>query len=227
MASKPFVMVLSLAGDTLFKDTHAHLLQALRTRAHLTTSLTAPDALHHLTKSDLAAVLVTDCQISDSEMPFKEVLTKLVEYARSGRPVVIGGTFSSFMRFPDFAVFFGAAWGVQWKCSAYTKDEFSYSPAVNALFKDDARLPASLPYMKGVYLTGFEPGDAVYHPRVYKDSDEEDPDDDEPNVRPTIREQPAESPIVYTRLGKGYLGYVGFVNGEEELTDVVLAMLRL
>src|SRR5580658_9537544 len=107
MASKPFVMILSLAGDTLFANIHAHLLQALRTRAHVTTSVTAEDALQHLNTSDLAAVLVADCYIS--ETPFQSVLTKLVEYAKSGRPVVIGGTFSSFMLWPQFPTFFGTA----------------------------------------------------------------------------------------------------------------------
>jgi hypothetical protein len=227
MASKPFVMVLSLAGDNLFADTNTHLLQALRIRAHVTISLTASDALQHLHTSDLAAVLVTDCQINDSETPFEEeeVLTELIEYARSGRPVVIGGTFSAWMRFPDFAEFFGENWGVQWTFSTSTRNEFSYNPAANNLFKDEAKLPPSLPRMKGVQLTGFKPGDAVYLTKVDEDEDEDGPD--EPNVSKTTREKPAESPIVYTRLGKGYLGYVGFSNGEKELTDVVLAMLRL
>jgi hypothetical protein len=222
MASKPFVMILSLAGDTLFANIHAHLLQALRTRAHVTTSVTAEaaeDALQHLNTSDLAAVLVADCYIS--ETPFQSVLTKLVEYAKSGRPV--GGTFSSFMLWPQFPTFFGTAWGVQWKSGSYTKNEFSYNPAANPLFTDDARLPPSLPYMKGLYLTGFKPEDAVYFPKVW---DDDDPDD-EPDTSATKREELAESPIVYTRLGKGYLGYVGFINGEKEITDVVLAMLRL
>jgi hypothetical protein len=225
MASKPLVMLLSLAGDTVFADNHGHFLQALRTKAHVTTALTAADAFQHLSTSDLAAVLVTDCKIS--EPGFKQILDQLVEYTKSGRPVVIGGTFSSFMLFPDFLTFFGTAWGVQWESSSHTKDEFSYNPAANSLFKDDARLPPSLPYMKGVYLTGFKPEDAVYIPVVYEDEDEDEDSDEAPNVSPTKPERPAESPVVYTRIGKGYLGYVGFVNGEAVLTDVVLAMLRL
>jgi hypothetical protein len=69
------------------------------------------------------------------------------------------------MRFPDFAVFFGEKWGVEWTFSMCTSDEFSYNAAANNLFKDEARLPPSLPRIKGVHLTGFKAGDALYLPR--------------------------------------------------------------
>lgn len=36
-----------------------------------------------------------------------------------------------------------------------------------------------------------------------------------------------EAPVVYTRVGRGYLGYIGDVNGEEESTNVILSMLGL
>jgi hypothetical protein len=128
------------------------------------------------------------------------------------------------MHFPDFAVFFGEKWGVEWTFLMCTSDEFSYNAAANNLFKDKARLPLSLPCIKGVYLMGFKAGDAICLPW---DKDEGKNGPDQLNISKTKHEQPAESPIVYTCLGKGYLGYVGFSNGAKELTDVILAMLSL
>ena len=116
----------------------------------------------------------------------------------------------------DFSVFFGE-WGFPWKSCAFTSTELSYNTAVNALFKDDSRLPPSLPPLPGKYLTGVELGHAVYLTKV-------DETAQEPNVSPAT---PGASPIVHTRIGKGYMGYVGFANGEEKVIDIVLAMLRL
>lgn len=217
-------MLLSLSGrDTTFSKCYGHLLQALRVKAHVTNVFTAEDALQHLDTSDLAAVLVTDSEISEKR--YRNVLTKLVDYTKSGRPVVFGGTFGATMLFPEFPKFFGS-WGVQWKAAAYTKDEFAYNPAVNSLFKEDSRLPPSLPYMKGVYLMDFGQENAVYLQHIERD-DAEDDADDEFTASSNHRKQPIKSPVVYARVGKGWLGYIGFVNAEEVETDVVLAMLRL
>jgi hypothetical protein len=221
MASKPFVMILALAGDTIFADSQAYLwlLQAIHAKAHITTASTEADALQHLKTSDLAAVLATDCQIAGSPL----VLTALIEYAKSGRPVVFGCSFGSYLPPSDFPIFFGD-WGVHWKSGSFTGEGLSYNTAVNALFKDDARLSPSLPPMPGQYLTGFELGDAVY---LKKLDENEDGPHNESNISPTTREQPAESPIVYTRMGKGYMGYVAFANGEQKVIEIIVAMLRL
>jgi hypothetical protein len=36
-----------------------------------------------------------------------------------------------------------------------------------------------------------------------------------------------QSPAVYAPIGKGYLGYLGDVNGEDEAANIILAMLGL
>ena len=40
-------------------------------------------------------------------------------------------------------------------------------------------------------------------------------------------EDKAEAPVVFSKVGEGFLGYTGDVNAEEETTVVVLAMLGL
>ena len=52
-------------------------------------------------------------------------------------------------------------------------------------------------------------------------------DDDDFDVLTKPATPGFESPVLRTRVGNEYLGYVGDVNGEEESTNVVLALLDL
>jgi hypothetical protein len=113
----------------------------------------------------------------------------------------------------DFPIFFGD-WGIPWKSGSFTGEGISYNTVVNALFKDDTRVPPSMSPI----------GHAVY---LKKLDENEDGPHNEPNISPTTCEQPTESPIVYTHMGKGYMGYVGFANGEQKVIEIIVAMLRL
>jgi hypothetical protein len=57
-------------------------------------------------------------------------------------------------------------------------------------------------------------GHAVYLKKL--DENEVGPHN-ESNVSPTTHEQP-----VYTHIGKGYMGYVGFANGEQKVIETPL-----
>lgn len=206
MALKPVVLLISLAGDYLFAEIHEHCLETLYNKAHVIQALNSSAAIEHLTASDPAGILVTDAHITYQEN--REVLAKVVEYAKSGKPVVIGGTFSAFMPADEMANFFNNTWGLPWSSTSYTRASLSYNPAVTSLFEHEAQLPNSID-AKSLYLKGFTLNAAVYLPG------------EDSHVSST------ESPILYTRIGEGYLGYIGDIDGESEVTDVVLAMLRI
>jgi hypothetical protein len=69
--------------------------------------------------------------------------------------------------------------------------------------------------MKVVHVQGAKPEDAVYTPT-----------EDSRTASLVFAPSLSETPVTYTRVGSGFLGYIGDVNAEEETTGVSLAMLR-
>ena len=76
--------------------------------------------------------------------------------------------------------------------------------------------------IKAVHLRGVKAEDVLY-----ATPKEEDEDDKESMAFPSLVVDLPSVPIAYTRIGDGFLGFVGDVNTEEESASVILAMLRL
>lgn len=121
------------------------------------------------------------------------------------------------MRPNEFESFF-EKWGLGWKMGDYHRTTFVLNPNPSSL-RPSTPLPASYS-MKAVHLKSINSTDAIYVPTPHS------------RVQslvfaPTKVTNLEEAPVVYTKIGSGYLGYVGDVNAEEETTSVVLGMLRL
>jgi len=215
-ASKPFVLLLSLQHETFFAEIHEHLVTALTAKAKRTQAFDAATAVTHLASPRLTGVLVTDPGIVEPQ--YTAVVSKLVELVKSGGSVVIGGLFSSFVHWNDMDTFFKSAWGLKWTGGPYHRTTFSLNQS-HDLAKRNPSLEKSYS-MKALHLAGVEMGDGVYFPT------------DESRIEsmvlpPDPVRNLSESSAVQTRIGKGYLGYIGDVNGEVASTNVVLAMLGL
>ncbi|KAF5386644.1 hypothetical protein D9615_002037 [Tricholomella constricta] len=215
--SKRFVMLLSLENEDFFATTHAHCLSALRDKLETKQALTAASALSMLNSAGLAGVFVTDAGIVQSENA--HVLSRLVEYVKSGGSVVVGGFFSTFVNGLQMNAFFKNSWGLTWKGGSYHRTTFSLNASHELVAKNPAVLAASYS-MKALHLGGISPTDAVYLPsdnarlqsRVF-------------NAVPITDH--SESPVVQRRIGDGHFGYIGDVNAEKDTTNVLLAMLGL
>lgn len=194
------VMLLSLDNQDFFEKIHEHLLTALRSKARVSQVLTKTQALKELSSPDLTAVLITDPGISERKNA--EVLTQLVAFVKSGGAVVIGGLFSSFITPPNMDKFFLQGWGLPWKMGDYNRSNFNLNHSSHVRFQDAL---ASTYSMKAVYLKGTSPDQRVYE-----------------------RADPyPQAPVVYRKIEKGSLGYIGDVNAETDSTAVVLSMLGL
>ena len=73
--------------------------------------------------------------------------------------------------------------------------------------------------MKAVHLEGVKAEDVGYKPT--------DGSRVESHVFQPFPVDLSNAPVAYTRIGDGFLGYIGDVNAEKESTGVILAMLRL
>ncbi|KAG6827821.1 hypothetical protein H0H92_010337 [Tricholoma furcatifolium] len=196
-----YVLLLALDGDVT-EDYKLPTISALEAETVVKKALTTNNALVHLASPKLKAVFVADAAIAHSSNA--RVLTKLVEYARGGGSVVIGGSFSSWINPAEMGDFF-KAWGLNWKRGSYHRADFTLNTSHNVVKKSSLPLPDSYS-MKALQVQGFEPSGAIY------------------------RETGAsalESPVVQSLVGKGRVGYIGDVNWEGGSIALLLAMLGL
>ena len=215
-ASSPQVLLISFDYADSFNRIHAHFLAALRSRADVIQAQTSDTALQTLSRPKLAAVYVTDPGIV--ERKHAKVLTKLIEYVKSGGTLVVGGSFSTFVRPTDNDAFFKKAFGLNWKMGSYHRTTFSLNLArPERLLRGPSLAPSYS--MKTVHLKGISRDSVVYGPTA------------ESRTQSMVFAPSAvdldEAPVVYTQVGQGYLGYIGDVNGEKASTNVILSMLGL
>ena len=215
-AANHLVLLLSLGYADIFNSIHKHFLAALHSVADVVQSETKESALESLARPGITAVFVTDPEITEKK--YAVVLSRLVEYAKAGGTVVIGGSFSTFICGSDNDAFFKKAWGLSWKMGSYQRTTFYLNPSRPERLLGGPSLPASYS-MKTVHLKGIAPESVVYGPTI------------ESRTQSMVFASSAvnlnEAPVVYTRIGHGFLGYIGDVNGETDSTNVILSMLGL
>lgn len=216
-----FVLLISLGNNELFSRIHGHQVTALRTRVEVKQAVSATQAIQLLASPDLAGVYVTDEAIADAN--HKVLLTHIVEYARGGGAVVIGGLFSSFIHLNKMEKFFASVGIASWKGGSYTRSTICLV-ANHLTAIANPSLPTSYS-MKAVQLKSNRPGPAIYQLEEDVDSDADMLGPGDVFVSDIGKE--FESPVMQVRLGQGYFGYIGDVNAEHGTTNVLLAMLNL
>lgn len=223
MASKPTILLLSLAGDQqIFHDIYGRLLRKLDDRADVQAARTAQQGLELLSNS--ATNKPQGIFVTDSALTLKKhhtVAEKVVDYARNGGRVVIGGLFSSYTRPSDMTAFFTGRWNLSWASGTYQRTTVSLNSAAASAsgVRPGAGLPASYS-QKAVFLKNVDDSAAWYLPAEGSVLESH-------VFAPSPVQNRAETPVAFVRVGAGWLGYVGDVNAEEESDVVVLGMLGL
>ncbi|KNZ77881.1 RNA polymerase II-associated protein 3 [Termitomyces sp. J132] len=209
--------VLILAFDSDITDEYKEpMINLIKLKSQVKVASTQSEALRLLYSDAITGVFVADAAIANRKNA--QMLTKLVEYAKAGGSVVIGGAFSSLVKPKDIGAFFLKSWGVPWKPGSYHRTTFFLNPA-HELAKSNPVLAQSYS-MKALHLKDISPDVVVYRPT--RESRLESlvfPPGPVTNMN--------ESPVVRTRVGKGYLGYIGDVNWEDDSANLVLAMMGL
>lgn len=197
---------------------YAHLLSALKSHASVYETTTPADAAIKLSSFvSPSAVLITTAGFAARK--HHTLRSSVVEYAKTGGTVVICGMFGSMIRPPDFDAFFQSDWSLPWKMGDYHRTTFVLNPARSAKLQNKSTLPASYS-MKAVHIKGAAPNAGVYITN-------QDSRIESRVFAPESANIPGQAPVVLTPFGKGYLGYIGDVNAEQEDTAVILAMCDL
>ena len=218
-AEKPVVLILSVGYESdrsLTDFTWAGLLAALEAKSDVKRATTAQEARTLMDRyPNPRSIFIPDAGIAKRRND--AVSQRVVQYVRMGGTAVFGCVFSSLIRPPEFDRYFEKTWSLPWRFGTYHRTTVYLN--ASSLGRPESGLPLSYSQkaanLKHVanesawYLPG---EDSVVESRVF--GPESIPDK-------------TQAPVVFSKVGEGHLGYTGDVNGEDETTMVVLAMLGL
>ena len=197
-SKKAHVLIVSLEDFPPFVEMYKPLLDELNTMATVERATESESVIKGLAGQLPHAVLVSDAGISQHPA----VYLKLLAYIHNGGTLVFMGNFSSMIRPDEFAELVQAA-GLFWRFGDYHRTTVYLNNSKQT--SPHTSLPPSYS-AKAVFLSGVSSKDKWYLQRDYHQG---------------------QSPVALTNIGKGKIGFVGDVNGEEGSDAVVLAMCNL
>lgn len=218
-SKKPTILVLALEKPKWWQETETQLSAALHKNAVVQAAYTPNEALQHLlNKPPPSAILALDA--APALPRYKSLLRRLIEYAHKGGRVVLGGQFANDIERPKIEPFF-KKWDLPWSFGSYFRSTFTLNPAGIPTVLDASKL-FPVYSMNTISLKGARMDEAIY--ALTSESFLETP------IHPPLRfttEDIGNSPVVLGRVGKGYLGFAGDVNCEQETTHALLAMCNV
>ncbi|CDO78199.1 hypothetical protein BN946_scf184770.g2 [Trametes cinnabarina] len=204
---KPSILIISFQ-ELSDRDHYAQLYRAIRQHASVTQVWDRRATLRALSLSSpsFSGVLVTDGAIAEPE--HSELASRLAECTRAGTRVVLGVDVGCFISPSNMPALF-SKWGLRWDRGDYGRTNLTLNPAgLPSPLREAALFPSVS--AKALHVKNVRREHAVYVPGPDGWGSGAD-----------------ESPAVFARVGNGYLGYVGDVNGEQQLIRLLIEMLGI
>ena len=210
---KPQILLLQL-GEAYQRDTFNDLYAGLclKLEEHYTVIKTGSLTAEHLTHSE--AIVVIDGGLSQKR--HKNIQTRLSEYAKSGRTLILGCLFSNFVSGSNFD---SMCQNMQlpWGWGDYHRTVFVLNPAFAPVFGESYKTLEQSYSMKAVHLTNVHPAAKIYAPT--NDSRVQS------FVFPASPVDTAQTPAVWQKHGQGHIAYIGDVNNESGSQALIMAIL--
>jgi hypothetical protein len=213
--TKPTIFLLSLENELFFDSIFARLIDAIAAKATLKRATEATAALDFLSANTPSAIFITDPGLLEAANA--AVLERVVSYVRGGGIAVIGGIFSNLVHPLDLGDWFRSQWGLLWQYAEYHRTTVHLNPHAQRV--PQMGLPAAYS-QKAIFLKNVGSNASWYLP--LDDSMTDESDDFHPQS-----EDDRQTPVAFTALGYGWLGYIGDVNAEQGSDAVALAMCGL
>jgi hypothetical protein len=183
---------------------------------------TANGALRYLDDNNPRAIIVTDQGLTDWR--HHEVLRKVQTYIRYGGLAIIGLHFPNFVTWDAFDSFFAFGFGLPWKHSDYTANDFEINlSCVLPQGVKSSSLPA-LPYTKVLHVKGARLHERILVPVTYPETESLGASQ---GVCEEESEDEIQAAVTGAQLGSGYLVYCGNVNPEEAIDRIILSLCGL
>jgi hypothetical protein len=212
--TRPTIFLLSLENEPFFDTMFARLIDAIAAKATLKRATKAAAALDFLSANTPSAIFITDPGLLKAAN--SAILERVVSYVRGGGTAVIGGLFSGFVQPLDLGDWFRSQWGLLWQYAEYHRTTVHLNPHAQRV--PQLGLPAAYS-QKAVFLKNVGSNASWYLPL--------DDSMTESHAFPPQSVDDRQTPVAFTALGYGWLGYIGDVNAEQGSDAVVLAMCGL
>lgn len=222
---KPIILVLSIGAKWMqdMCDDPASFgagLDDLLEHADLKRARTAKGALTYLDKNTASppdGILVTDTGVAQPAA--KELLGRVVAYARAGGTVVMSYCFSSNMRMDEMTEFWKQAWDLPWEPASYHRTDLTLNESASTLQGQQVAALQKVYSQKALCLKNVQREHCWYLPA--EDSRIQSA------VFPPDRVDQNETAVVFAPVGQGRVGYTGDVNMENGTHMVVKRMFGL
>lgn len=163
------------------------------------------------------AILVTDEGLTKTKN--RVVRERVVSYVRDGGLVIFGLHFSNSTRMDVFDTFFNETFDLPWQHGDYHRSEFQLNPSCSLpIGVASNRLPESYS-MKVIHVKNARPEEKISVPVANAIT--------QSNVFPPEYVDQAQAAVVGSKVGNGYLVYVGDVNAEEGSDNIILSLCGL
>jgi hypothetical protein len=214
---RPEILLLSLAYQLFFDEMYSSLLESFRSSVQLRRAKTASGVMQYLATNSPKAIVVTDEGLTKAKN--SAVLDRVVSYVRNGGLVIVGLHFTSFTQMDVFDKFFNEGLSLPWKHGDYHRTTFQLNSS-SSLPTGVASNSFPAPYsMKVLHVKYAEPHEKIFVPIT-------DAMTQSHVFSPEYVDQ-TQAAVVGTRLGDGYIAYVGDVNAEKGSDDVILRLCGL
>ena len=199
---------------TLLEDLYKDLIAKIGERFR-TSSTDYRDAADLFAEGKPSVVLAVDGVLSAKK--YTNLHQQLAQYTKNGGTVIFCCLFSSFCRPNDVARLF-TAFDLKWKSGDYHRTSFT----INGAFRSavDAQLFPDLETIhsvKALHLKHVPCNARVYAPTSGSRT--------QSHVFPPDPVDQSQSPAVFTRCGRGFIGYLGDVNNEVGTQTLLFAMI--
>ena len=212
MSKSPLVMVLRLQDLASFEMLNSHLFLKLLKNTEVVSVDDPAIARRHLTSTVRPfAVVVVDDSVAHDE--YRDILHLLVDYVEYGGTVIFAGLFSMFCCDPKVDFMFKNAWRLQWRTAPIKRGSFFVNPGAPELRVDHITEKYT---MKALHLRHVAAEDVIYFKNKMGKKQGKGKT---PQTAATY-----ETPIAFTRVGSGHVGFVGHKNAQHVTSHVVLAM---
>jgi hypothetical protein len=213
--SKPTILLLSLDHQPFFDTMYSRLIDSMSEKATLKRAKQPTQAVNFLSSNTPHVIFITDLGLLKA--PNSAALEHVVSYVRAGGTAVIGGLFSSFVRPTDMGKWFRVHWGLPWRAGDYHRTTVYLNSGARRVLPQYCL--HSEYSQKAVFLKNVASDAAWYLPSQSSRT--------ESLVFPPTAVDGQQTPVAFTAVGEGWLGYVGDVNAEEGSDVAVLAMCGL
>ena len=197
---------------------YSNLFDTFSARATVEHVSTPQNASTYLANNTPNAIIVTDPAILEARPIPRGVSSQIIQYVRSGGTVVLATLFSSLVRPNDLNRWFQESWGLPWQRGDYHRMTVHLNPSFQVERFNEGSLLESCS-QKATFLKNVPRNASVYLSSGFSST--------ESRVFPSAPVDTAQTPVVFAKVGEGWLGYVGDVNNESGSQSIVLAMCGL